>query len=108
MHLVFVFTFDYELLTWDNSGQISRELLYFNELKSQVFKKITIVTYGDNNDLQYLSKFKNSFKINDEKSIKKIVLKKINFKQKLKIKRKLYRLGNLILKNNLKYINKFI
>ena len=56
----------------------------------------------------YLSKFKNSFKINDEKSIKKIVLKKINFKQKLKIKRKLYRLGNLILKNNLKYINKFI
>lgn len=59
MHLVFVFTFDYELLTWDNSGQISRELLYFNELKSQVFKKITIVTYGDNNDLKYLSKFKN-------------------------------------------------
>lgn len=59
MHLVFVFTFDYELLTWDSSGQINRELNYFNELKSQVFKKITIVTYGDNNDLKYLSKFKN-------------------------------------------------
>ena len=33
MKILYIFTFDYSLKTWKNSGILDRELEYFNELK---------------------------------------------------------------------------
>ena len=59
MHLIYIFTFDYSLSTWDKSGHISRESKYFSELSKNVYNKITLVTYGDITDYEYIDSFKN-------------------------------------------------
>lgn len=59
MHLIYIFTYDYSLSTWDESGQISRESKYFSELGKNIFTKITLVTYGDATDYAYIDSFKN-------------------------------------------------
>ncbi len=55
-----------------------------------------------------LSKLKISTKINSVFSIKKIVNKKIKYKQPLKVNQKLNMIGNDILKKNLNEINKYL
>ena len=59
MDLIYIFTFDYSLSTWNSSGHISREALYFNELSSDNFDKISLITYGDDSDYEFLDDFKN-------------------------------------------------
>ncbi len=59
MDLIYIFTFDYSLSTWNSSGHISREALYFSELNSDNFDKITLITYGDDSDYEFLDDFKN-------------------------------------------------
>ncbi len=54
-----------------------------------------------------LSKLKVSSKINNIPSMKKIVIKKIKFKQPLKARQKLSSVGNEIFKKNLDEINKY-
>ena len=62
MHVVLFFTFDYSLKLWDDTGILSREKLYFDEmLKENKNLEFTLVTYGDETDLNY---FKNNSRIN--------------------------------------------
>ena len=54
MHVVLFFTFDYSLKLWDETGILSREKLYFYEmLKENKNLEFTLVTYGDETDLNY-------------------------------------------------------
>tara|TARA_Y100000741_G_scaffold307251_1_gene249995 strand:+ start:204 stop:1433 length:1230 start_codon:yes stop_codon:yes gene_type:complete len=55
-----------------------------------------------------LSSLKISSKINNVLDLKKIIIKKIKYKQSPKVKKKLNTLGSNILKNNLIEINKFL
>ena len=62
MHVVLFFTFDYSLKLWDETGILSREKLYFYEmLKENKNLEFTLVTYGDETDINY---FKNNSRIN--------------------------------------------
>jgi glycosyltransferase involved in cell wall biosynthesis len=52
MNIVYFFTFGYSLNTWKNSGQLDRELEHFEFWKKiNPDIKITVVTYGEENDL---------------------------------------------------------
>ena len=53
MHIVLLFTFDYSLETWANSGHLQRELRFYNLLVENGFK-VTFITYGDSTDLKIL------------------------------------------------------
>ena len=53
MHIVLLFTFDYSLQTWVQSGHLQRELKFYNSLINKGFK-FTFVTYGDEKDLNIL------------------------------------------------------
>ena len=55
-----------------------------------------------------LSSLKVSSKINNVLDIKKIIIRKIKYKQSPKVKKKLNKIGSNILKNNLIEINKFL
>lgn len=46
MHLLYIFTFNYNLQSWKDSGILFRELEYFKLLCNKNIK-ITLVTYGD-------------------------------------------------------------
>lgn len=59
MDLIYIFTFDYSLSTWSSSGHISRESLYFKNLNEDIFDKITLITYGDDADYEFIDDFKN-------------------------------------------------
>ena len=54
MHLVLFFTFDYSLITWLESGHLTRELKFYNYLVMQGIK-VSFVTYGNNQDLNILN-----------------------------------------------------
>ncbi len=53
MHIVLLFTFDYSLQTWAQSGHLQRELKFYSSLTDKGFK-LTFVTYGDEEDLYIL------------------------------------------------------
>ena len=55
-----------------------------------------------------LSKIHVSSKINTTNKMKKVIINKINFRQPVKVKRKLNSIGNIILKKNLNEINKYL
>ena len=57
MHIVLLFTFDYSLETWANSGHLQRELRFYNLLVENGFK-VTFITYGDSTDLKILKNSK--------------------------------------------------
>jgi glycosyltransferase involved in cell wall biosynthesis len=59
MDLIYIFTFDYSLSTWEKSGHISREASYFKALLGNVHSKITLVTYGDQSDFDLMKYFGN-------------------------------------------------
>ena len=54
MHLVLFFTFDYSLITWLESGHLTRELKFYNYLVSRGIE-VSFVTYGNNQDLDVLN-----------------------------------------------------
>ena len=53
MHLILFFTFDYSLLTWSESGYLTREMKLYNYLISKGVK-VSFVTFGDEKDLDIL------------------------------------------------------
>ena len=55
MKILYIFTFDYSLKTWKNSGILDRELEYFNELKNNI--DITLITYGDASDEKFAENY---------------------------------------------------
>ena len=58
MRLVYFFTHDYSLKTWDEAEIYSREVKVFNELSSNNIE-LTLVTYGGEEDLKYITKLEN-------------------------------------------------
>ena len=57
MHIILLFTYGYSLKTWEQSGSLNRELLYYKTLCSSEDIKFTFVTFGDETDLNYTSEF---------------------------------------------------
>lgn len=55
MKILYLFTFDYSLKMWSESGILEREVKYFNELKKNNIE-ITIITYGDEIDDEFIDK----------------------------------------------------
>ena len=56
MKILYIFTFDYSLKTWKNSGILDREIEYFNELKKNNID-ITLITYGDASDEKFAENY---------------------------------------------------
>ena len=76
-------------------------------------RKKNYILHGPNVDnfkevYSILSKLKISSKINNVLDMKKMIIKKINFKQSKIINQKLFLIGKKIFKKNLKEINKYI
>lgn len=56
MNIIYFFTFGYSLITWKKSGQLDRELEHFKYWrKINPNLNLTIVTYGDEKDLNLIS-----------------------------------------------------
>tara|TARA_B100000579_G_C22839192_1_gene860497 strand:+ start:20 stop:1132 length:1113 start_codon:yes stop_codon:yes gene_type:complete len=103
MHIVLLFTFDYSLETWANSGHLQRELRFYNLLVDNGFK-VTFITYGDNADLNILKNSKiDVFPIysSTNKSKYKIFNLLKSFYFPFLIKRNIFlKAGNTIIKQN--------
>ena len=54
MKILYFFTYDYSLKTWENSGTLERELSIYKDLINNHGYEVTLVTYGDSSDLKYL------------------------------------------------------
>src|SRR6056300_498758 len=78
MHLVYFFTHDYSLKTWDEAEIYSREVKVFNELSSNNVE-LTLVTYGGEEDLKYITKLENVKIIPIYTLLKKSRFKTINY-----------------------------
>ena len=100
MNILYFFTYGYSLKTWNESGQLNRELKHFEKLHEENNQiKFTLITYGIKDDLNMFDKDfidiipiyhyskKSKYKIFDsssntnklEKEILKLVLKRINY-----------------------------
>lgn len=53
MHIVFMFTYGYSLKTWFESGTIQKEIEIYRQLTQYHGFKVTLVTYGDDSDLEF-------------------------------------------------------
>ena len=51
MNIAFFFTYGYSLKTWEDSGTLERELKPLRFLSKEYGYKFTLVTYGDESDL---------------------------------------------------------
>lgn len=78
MNIVYFLTYGYSLKTWDQSSALIREIKYFNFLSEQYGYKFFIVTYGDEEDLNYENLFLNAEIIPIYKYIKKSKFKLVN------------------------------
>ena len=58
MKILYVFTYGYSLESWDYSGFIQKELKYFQKLNDELNCEFTLITYGDNSDLNIIDKDK--------------------------------------------------
>ena len=58
MKILYVFTYGYSLESWDYSGFIQKELKYFQKLNDELNCEFTLLTYGDNSDLNIIDKEK--------------------------------------------------
>lgn len=54
MKIFYIFTFNYSLQTWKDSGSLAREITFFNKLIKDFDCEITLLTYGDKNDFKYI------------------------------------------------------
>ena len=55
MHIIYFLTYDYSFKSWDEDGNLSREITYFKKFKEfdeNIF--YTFITFGDKNDMKYL------------------------------------------------------
>ena len=60
MNIVYFLTYDYSFKLWDETGNISREKEYFDQIytKNKDYN-FTFITYGDQKDLKYETYFNN-------------------------------------------------
>lgn len=57
MNILYFLTYGYSLKTWNESGQLNRELKHFEKLHEENNKiKFTLITYGNKDDLNLLDK----------------------------------------------------
>lgn len=57
MNILYFFTYGYSLKTWNESGQLNRELKHFEKLHEENNKiKFTLITYGIKDDLNLFDK----------------------------------------------------
>ena len=57
MNILYFFTYGYSLKTWNESGQLNRELKHFEKLHEENNKiNITLITYGIKDDLNLFDK----------------------------------------------------
>ena len=54
MKIVYFFTFDYTLKIWEESGNLDRELEYFDYLNKNYGVNFIFITYGDSSDNQII------------------------------------------------------
>ena len=78
MNIVYFLTFGYSLKTWDESSALERESKYFNYLSENYGYKFYIVTYGDQEDLNFKGSFLNAEIIPIYKYFKKSRIKIFN------------------------------
>ena len=55
MRVFYIFGFGYSLKTWDISGALEREFMYFEKLYKDYKIKHSLFTYGDFEDLNYIN-----------------------------------------------------
>ena len=55
MKIVYFFTFDYTLKIWEESGNLDRELEYFDYLNKNYGISFIFITYGDGSDKQIIN-----------------------------------------------------
>ena len=55
MHIVYFFTYGYSLKSWHSAGILKRELAVFEKMTLDHNLKFTLVTYGDIEDLEYVT-----------------------------------------------------
>ena len=61
MHILLVFTYEYSLKFWKDTGVLDREIHYFNHIKDRYRDvKFTILTFGDDSDLNFQKLFPNA------------------------------------------------
>lgn len=57
MHIIYFFTYGYSLKVWKDSGQLAREIKHFEYWnKTNNDLKITLVTYGDETEIELINK----------------------------------------------------
>lgn len=57
MNILYFFTYGYSLKTWNESGQLNRELKHFEKLHEENNQiKFTLITYGNKDDLNMFDK----------------------------------------------------
>ena len=94
MNIVYFLTYGYSLETWNESSALEREVKYFNLMSKNLGYKFFIITYGNENDLQYSDLFSGSEIIPLYKYKKHFDSKVLNFLNSLTFPRKIKNIIN--------------
>ena len=94
MNIVYFLTYGYSLETWNESSALEREVKYFNLMSKNLGYKFFIITYGNENDLQYSDLFTGSEIIPLYKYKKHFDSKVLNFLNSLTFPRKIKNIIN--------------
>ena len=94
MNIVYFLTYGYSLETWNESSALEREVKYFNLMSKNLGYKFFIITYGNENDLQYSDLFSGSEIIPLYKYKKNFDSKLLNFLNSLTFPRKIKNIIN--------------
>ena len=94
MNIVYFLTYGYSLETWNESSALEREVKYFNLMSKNLGYKFFIITYGNENDLQYSDLFSGSEIIPLYKYKKHFDSKLLNFLNSLTFPRKIKNIIN--------------
>ena len=71
MEIILTFTYKTSLKVWEDTGLLTREMLFYKKLADKYQINFTFITYGDNYDLRFENYFQNqSFnEVKDKKNI---------------------------------------
>lgn len=57
MKIIYFFTFDYSLVTWEKSGNLEKELEYFEYQNKKYNHEFVLITYGDKSDKKVIKNY---------------------------------------------------